>query len=396
MIESSQPYSTVTAILPGAIVPRVMNSIQQQQGASALRWKARGTLLHDHWLKRFLPPVSPAKSMLQMLVPDHNVKRVVNTVAEEGSMHRQAIGAVYSTPCEHLWVGKDYHLWPSDEKAHSQNESANLKEELSLICAVVGHQQSDKVAKAAVNAGAHGPIVYYSEGRGIRDRLGWLRITKETEKEVLMVLADEADVEQVFNAMAKAAELHLPGRGFMYRLPVTQGLFNLPGRVSNQRYTANMQQMIHAIDHLAGHTDWRDQTVFAVGGSGKGVGLNVALPNSGSEQEYVCLSAIAKRDDTQRLMDMMLDAGAPGLNLNFANFSAAQEGDVVAGAQINQDYGMLRCVVTKDLAPTICGAIRDQAEPAGITDLCLMQIAAPRVATYVPGRIDFRQTDTAA
>jgi nitrogen regulatory protein P-II 1 len=277
-----------------------------------------------------------------------------------------------------------------------KGEATTLKEDMSLICAVVGHQQSDKVAKAAVNAGAHGPIVYYSEGRGIRDRLGWLRITKETEKEVLMVLADEADVEQVFNAMAKAAELHLPGRGFMYRLPITQGLFNLPGRVSNQRYTANMQQMINAIDHLAGHTDWRDQTVFAVGGSGKGVGLNVAIANSSNDQPHVCLSAIAKRDDTQRLMDMMLDAGAPGLNLNFANFSAAQEGDLVAGARINQDYGILRCVVTRELAPSICNAISQQAEPAGITDLCLMQIAAPRVATYVPGRIDFRETESAA
>lgn len=396
MIESNQPYSTVTAILPGAIVRRVMGSIQRQEGANALAWKARGTLLHDHWLKRFLPPVSPAKSMLQMLVPDHDVKRVVHTVAEEGSMHRQAIGAVYSTPCEHLWIGEDYHLWPSDQVGEPQSEAANLKEDMSLICAVVGHQQSDKVAKAAVNSGAHGPIVYYSEGRGIRDRLGWLRITKEAEKEVLMVLADEADVEQVFNAMAKAAELHLPGRGFMYRLPVTQGLFNLPGRVSNQRYTANMQQMINAIDHLAGHTDWRDQTVFAVGGSGKGVGLNVAVPNSNSTQPHVCLSAIAKRDDTQVLMDMMLDAGAPGLNLNFAQFSAGQEGEMVAGARINQDYGMLRCVVSRDLAPSICEAITEQAKPAGITDLCLMQIAAPRVATYVPGSIDFRKADAAA
>ncbi len=395
MQRSDINYSTVTAILPGSTVQRVLSSVEQQQGASSLAWKARGTLLQDHWFKRFLPPISPAKSMLQMLVPNEDIERIVRTVAEEGNLHRQATGAVYSTPCQRVWFGDDFHVWPSNVAQMPNQSLAGLSHSLSLVCCVVGHRQSDKVAKAAINAGAHGPIVYYSEGRGIRDRLGWLRITKEHEKEVLLVLAEDADVEDVFDAMAKAGELHLPGRGFMYRLPVTHGLFNLPGRVSHHHYAANMQQMINAIDHLAGHTHWRDQSVFEVGGNAKGVGLQIASPATLQAVSLSCIAAIARRDDLPHLMDILLDAGAPGLNLHYARFNAANEGDQLAGARINQDYGMLRCVVPESQASSLCDAVTNRAQPAGLADICLMQMEVARVATYVPGRIDFRQSSAA-
>ena len=392
---SATPYSTVTAILPGSTVQRVLGSIEQQQGASALAWKARGTLLQDHWFKRFLPPISPAKSVLQMLVPNQDVERIVRTVAEEGNLHRQATGAVYATPCQSVWFGEDFHVWPSNVAQLPEQSLDGLSHSLSLVCCVVGHRQSDKVAKAAINAGAHGPIVYYSEGRGIRDRLGWLRITKELEKEVLLVLAEDADVEDVFDAMAKAGELHLPGRGFMYRRPVTHGLFNLPGRVSHHHYAANMQQVINAIDHLAGHTHWRDQSVFDVGGSAKGVGLQIAHANSLQDIPHSLITAIARRDDLQQLMDILLDAGAPGLNLNYARFNAANEGDQLAGARINQDYGVLRCVVAESQVPSLCDAVTSRAGPDGLQDICLMQMEVARVATYVPDNIELGQSSAA-
>jgi len=393
MIESTQSYSTVTAVLPGSMVSRVMGKIEEQQGASALAWKGRGTALHDHWLKRYLPPISPAKSLLQMLVPEHDVERVVQTVAEQGNLHQQAIGAVFSTPCQQVYFGSDFRAWPSNVVPTSHTDASGLNDNLNLICCVVGHHQSDRVAKAAVNAGAHGPIVYYSEGRGLRDRLGWLRITKEVEKEVLMVIASDNDVEEVFDAMAKAGELHLPGRGFMYRLLVDKGLFNLPGRVSNHAYAANIQQIINAIDHLAGHTNWRDQSVFAVGGNGKGVGLKNTTHQMQPNRPHLCLSAIARRDDTQRLMDLMLDNGAPGLNLNYARYSSIVDGEMVAGARINQDYGVIRCVIDAAQASSLCQKVTTQAPAAGLTDVCLMQFDVPQIATYVPGRKDYRQAD---
>lgn len=391
MFTTQQDFSMVTAVLPNASTQEVVPAILQDAGASALVWKARGTLLHDHWWKRWFPPISPAKTMLQMLVPDADVARIVGTVVDAGRLHQQATGAVFSTPCEHVYFGSDFHVWPAREGAGLVADKHELTENLSIIYCIVGHKLSDRVAKAAMTVGAHGPIVYYSEGRGLRDRLGWLRITKEHEKEVLMVIADESDADAVFEAMAKAGDLHLPGRGFMYRLNIDRGMFNLPSRVSHHHYDANMQQIINAIDHLSGHTHWRDQSVFDVGGQGRGVGLESLRQDNRVLEDQVCLSAWASREQCQAVMDMLLNAGAPGLNLTYARFTASAADAYLAGARINEEYGMLRCITGAEVAQGVCAMVERDAEQAGIRDLCVMVNSVPSVATYIPGSHDYRQ-----
>ena len=154
-----------------------------------------------------------AKTMVPLLAPTDEVPHLVSTIVERARLHQQATGAVFSTPCDHAYFGSEFNVWPSRDDTPAAKSAHNLTENLNIIYCTVGHKLSDRVSKAAISAGAHGPIVYYGEGRGLRDRLGWLRITKEHEQEVLMVIADESDADQVFDAMAKAGELHLPGRG---------------------------------------------------------------------------------------------------------------------------------------------------------------------------------------
>ena len=395
MFQDDLHLSTVTAVLPNSTVRRVVDGVLQEPGANAFVWTARGTLLHDHWYKRWVPPISPVKTVLQMIVPDHEVDRVVGTVVERGRLNLQATGAVFSTPSERVYLGSEYQGWPA-KQALAQDRDHGLSDSLSIIYCIVSHNISDRVARAAVNAGAHGPIVYYSEGRGLRDRLGWLRITKEHEKEVLMVLADDTDVEDVFDAMAKAGELHLPGRGFMYRFSIDKGMFNLPSRVSHHHYAANMQQIINAIDHLAGHNHWRDQSVSDVGGEGRSVGLDFLQQPNAVPEEQVCVAAAVCRDQMQALVDLLLDAGAPGLNFTYARRSSPDEGEQLAGAKISQEYAMVRCIVSAALAERIGAELEDSAEAMGVRDLIVQLHAVQRIATYVPGTIDYRQQESDA
>jgi len=390
MFERTHQFSAVTAVLPGTTAQHVIDSVLADQGTSALVWQARGTLLHDTWWKRWVPPISPAKTMLQLLVPDPEVDHIVGTIVERGRLHQQATGAVFSTPCDHAYFGSQFHLAPARAPAIAGGAEHRLTRNLSAIYCIVGHQLGDRVGKAAIDAGAHGPIVYYCEGRGLRDRLGWLRITKEHEKEVLMVIADDADVEEVFDAMAKAGELHMPGRGFMYRIGIDKGVFNLPSRVSHHHYAANTQQIINAIDHLMGQTHWRDQAVFNTGGGGRVAGLGLAVDPAPQLKDQLCMSALVRRDDMQKLMDMMLDTGAPGINISFARFTAADSGCQESGARINAEYAMLRCVTGQGIIERICTVIDDSAEAAGLQDLCVLVNPVPRVATYVAGRKDYR------
>lgn len=389
MFDNPHQYSSVTAIVPAATVNRVVDTMLNDAGTSALAWNSRGTLLTDHWYRRLLPPISPAKTMLQLLVAEPEVDDVVSQLINLSKIDKQATGAVYTTPCQHAYVGPDYHVWPSSASNKNKHTVPGLDEHLSMINCIVDHRDGDKVSLAAINAGAHGPIVHYTEGLGLRDRLGWLRITKEHEKELLMVIVDRDDANDVFDAMADVGQLHLPGRGFMYQTEIARGIYNLPSRISHHHYAANMHQIINAIDHLSGHTHWRDHSTGDAG-LGKRV---IAAAQAGSESSLthrICLSGVVNRDHLQPLMDLMLDAGAPGLNIHHTRYFARDEECQMVGARINQEYSMVRCIVDQNTANSVSQAIEEKADAQGITDMCMLAQPVTQLATYVPSHREFR------
>ena len=103
--------ATVTAVLPNSTAQRVVDGALQESDASAFVWKARGTLLHDHWWKRWVPPISPVKTVLQMIVPESEVARMVGGVVQQGRLNLQATGAVFSTPSQRVYMGSQFQQW---------------------------------------------------------------------------------------------------------------------------------------------------------------------------------------------------------------------------------------------------------------------------------------------
>jgi len=391
MFRNNKAYSIVTAILPNATAARVIEGTVEASGGTALAWKARGTLLRDHWLSRWMPPIGPVKTVLQMVVPQSQVDGIVAATMESGRLHQQATGAVFSTPCDHAYVGSEFHAWPEGNESAAGKHA--VSESLSVILCSVGQAYSDRVARAAVEAGAHGPIVYFTEGRGLRDRVGWLRIAKEQLQEVQMVVADEEQVDDVFDAMAKAGGFSKPGRGLMYRMNIDKGMFNLPSSFVKHRHEANMHQIIKAIDHLSGHTHWRDQSVFALGDQGRIVGVDGFSGQASASLDRVALTGIVRREQMERLTDLIIDSGATGLNMTFGRFVGEEHAET-SGVRIHDEHCIVRSIIPPTVAAQICAVVDDTAEDLGIRDLCLLVNPIQRTATYVPGGVDHRTQDT--
>ena len=390
MFQNEKAYSIVTAILPNATAARVIEGTVEASGGSALAWKARGTLLRDHWLSRWMPPIGPVKTVLQMVVPQSQVDGIVAATMRSGRLHQQAVGAVFSTPCDHAYVGSEFRAWPDDPRPATGEHA--ISESLSVIVCSVGQAFSDRVARAAVDAGAHGPIIYFTEGRGLRDRIGWLRITKEQFQEVQIVVADEADADDVFDAMAKAGGFNRPGRGLMYRLNIDKGMFNLPNRFAKHRHDASVQQIIKAIDHLSGHSHWRDQSVFALGDQGRIAGVEGFAATASEPLDRVALTGIVRREQMERLTDLILDAGATGLNMTFGRFVGDEPGEE-SGVRIHDEHCIVRSIVPPAIAERVCAVVDATAEDLGVRDLCVLVNPIQRTATYVPGRVENRGRD---
>jgi len=387
--------SSLTAILPQQYANTVIESLIEAPGTSALVWNARGTLLQDVWYKQMLPTISPGKVMLQMLIPSAQLDAALAIVIEKGKLHLQGAGAVFASPCEDFWAGSGFHDWPvnalPDLSSADHPCLLDLKRDLCLIHCVVESDQTRAVSKAAIDAGAHGPVVFYGEGRGLRDHLGWLRITKQNGKEILTVLVEEAASKDVFSAMASAADIHLPGRGYMFMLPQERGMFNLPSRAGAKIYDANMQQVINAIDTLSGHTHWRDQSIYNSSENSRSQSMRAKKSRQSYRENKSSICAVVDRDYVDQLIEMMLEAGATGMQINYARFAANETGCEFAGAKINKEYAMLRAVRAESEAAEISATVRRLAEEADLCDLCLFQQPVPLVASYMPGHRNFRQ-----
>jgi nitrogen regulatory protein P-II 1 len=112
--------------------------------------------------------------------------------------------------------------------------------DLELITCVVQRGRADKVAKAAIDAGAGGATVLFARGMGLRERLGLLGLAIVPEKEVIMIVSEKANTGKVFAAIVKAAKLEVPGMGIAYVSPITAvaGLVNVPSaELDAQRLT---------------------------------------------------------------------------------------------------------------------------------------------------------------
>jgi len=91
---------------------------------------------------------------------------------------------------------------------------------LELITCVIQRGKGDKLAKAALDAGAGGATVFFARGMGLRERLGLLGLAIVPEKEVIMIVSKKEETPRIFDAIVKAGHLDVPGMGIAYVIPI--------------------------------------------------------------------------------------------------------------------------------------------------------------------------------
>jgi nitrogen regulatory protein P-II 1 len=101
-----------------------------------------------------------------------------------------------------------------------EKQKADRRGGAELITCVVQRGHADKIAKAAVQAGAKGATIFFARGMGARDQLGLLGLAIVPEKEIITIVCKEAETPAIFEAMVHAGHLHTPGMGIAYVTPI--------------------------------------------------------------------------------------------------------------------------------------------------------------------------------
>lgn len=91
---------------------------------------------------------------------------------------------------------------------------------IEAIIIIVERGQADKVIKEARKAGAKGATVMY--GRGVGDEVvkKFINIDIQASKEIIIILSQKETVRNILTAAEKAGNLHEPGTGIAFTLPV--------------------------------------------------------------------------------------------------------------------------------------------------------------------------------
>ena len=101
-------------------------------------------------------------------------------------------------------------------------QPAQTADSMQMVMAIVQRGKADKPIKAALKVGAQSAVAFFGRGLGIRERLGWLGLAVQPEKEIVMIVVQAALTDLVVRAMVRAGNLDQPGVGFLFVMPVEE------------------------------------------------------------------------------------------------------------------------------------------------------------------------------
>ncbi len=363
-------YSLVTAILPRLTAKDIIEKAISSYPDTGVMLNSRGSLVKDGFLQKLIPAVNPEQTVIELLVDESSVDKLMNGITLAGRLHLSGSGAVFSIKCnDALFLGNQKGEVAT--KSQESSDSIDYKQDMTGIFCISQKDKSDPIAKAAMREGSPGPTIVFGQGRGIRERMGLLRIAISPEKELIRVVVDSFDTEPVFNAMVEEGKLDTPGMGFIYSMPVDKALVNIASVVNNDSKLASNHQIVKAIDEIKGGAGWRAQSVDGT----------VAPTDRKFLTDLTRLTCVTERGKGDIMVDAAMAAGAPGASIAYGTKLGEEES--VGGISLSKEME----VIEMTLAPKIVDDIvAKMVEAAGVdenTDVYFYTQPVPKALTYL-------------
>lgn len=344
-------FSRVSLIIPQTKLLKCLNTILGHWPYKAIHFNCRGTVVAEHWFQALLPIMNPEMEYLQFIVKDKDVEPFMQFCVDVCDLHLPGSGAVFRSEFMRLYATSPSVLFESTSFFRGDETYDNVpveqpvkfKSNLYVVFGLLQSGRTDQAIKAAMQAGSHGPIVYFVEGRGTRDRAGWLKITKKPYEEVVMLLVEAVDRDNVIDALVTAGNVGSLGSGVVFAVPVASGLVNLPTSVSASKNRVSNQQITAAIDELMGSTDWRNTS-----------SLSSLIDKASSSQgpsakhDSVLLGVLLPRKYANEFLDHVQASGIPGANVIYTKLFVQGDAGPDHHFKVGQEMVIIRMIVPEE------------------------------------------------
>lgn len=378
-MESLRLYNNLTLISIASLSGKSEELISHAQNAGALygtNIRSRG-MIRQGKKRRFLKPltISPSMESILLLTPKENIEMVLSECAYEAGLTRGGIGAVMEVPVQRVWASNtEKNLNTTNiapENVHSH--SISLKKNLRLITCVCQQGKADTIAAAAMKEGSASPIIHYGEGRGVRDRMGILKIAVNPQKEIIYVLTDAFECERILDTMVEAGKLYAPGMGFIFTTDIPIGVINLLSSISGSHTEATTEQIIKAIDELKGSRAWR---------LAEALGDSTVRRVRKSMTDLINLKLVTRRGIGDDFIFKAMQRGSPGATKSFANFIGGGEMKSSSGRVIVDEREVIDFHVNPDMVESLVQIFAEIMAQYESQNSFVMEIPVPKAITY--------------
>lgn len=215
---------------------------------------------------------------------------------------------------------------PEIDNERQVHAPVQMLHELAFVTCVLTMQGSgDRIAQQALDLGICVPLITSGSNNDLRDQLGLIRITIPQEKEMVHLIMPEHDTENLIPLLMEAGDLYRPGRGFIYRTPVSAGLIDRRMTLGQQEHAASMEQIIAAIDQLQHSTRWRKRITSLEQQNNM---TKTIMPDDHCEISVICLE-----DRAEEMIEIAMQKGAEGATTSRVKRLALKDGDTGTAAQ---------------------------------------------------------------
>ncbi len=267
----NKTVSRITAYLHRNISKDVLNALKEMKVQGLHLSPARSLVVE---VKRGILSILPGRDLAQdpldiifFWVEPEMEDPLVNLVIEKGQLYFPGRGSVLVEEIELLESYKPYGV--NEIQSFEISPQPVHLYSCTGICCIMKRGQGDTVARIPLDTGTCVPAVHFGTGTGVRDKMGLLRITIPPEKEIIHAFPTPYEADHIMEMMIDAGRLDQPGSGFIYAFPIKKGLINTRVIRGEQRHAASIEQIVTALDHIKGNTDWRQRRAAVEKRSGR-------------------------------------------------------------------------------------------------------------------------------
>lgn len=163
-------------------------------------------------------PATHEKDVIFIAVDGSNETPIAAAVSEAGKMGKPGYGLGFTIHLDRL-LGVP-HLIEETGLQKGANEMKRGYEDFQLIVTIVNSGDSQKVIKAAADAGAEGGTILNGRGTGVNEQRTFMNFTIDPEKDVILTLVPSSYTERVVSNIENAVDLNAPGRGIAFLIDV--------------------------------------------------------------------------------------------------------------------------------------------------------------------------------